>query len=128
MKRLQKILQGVALMAGVCACGETTRLEELKQVVDEVKAEGKAYTEEEWAEANAKFAQVLDSLENLKDLSADELKEMARLQAEYAKAAFDSNARKVMEQMKEAGVDVGSFLQGVSEGLGEAADSSENAD
>ena len=30
--------------------------------------------------------------------------------------------------MKEAGVDVGSFLQGVSEGLGEAADSSENAD
>ena len=79
------------------SCREKSQVDELKDFIEEVKDKGSSYTEAQWEEANKKFSALLDKAKDAKDLSEDELREIARLQGEYASAAFKEHAGKVIE-------------------------------
>lgn len=74
-----------AVLFGLGACGEKSRMDELKDFVEKVQEEGSGYTEEKWQEVNEEFSKLLDKLNDYEDLTPEEVKEIAKYQAEYAK-------------------------------------------
>ena len=61
-------------------------------------------------EAEAKFTELLEKAENCKDLTQEDLYEIARLQGEYAAAAFKSQGKGAMEK---AGAIMNGFMDGL---------------
>ena len=104
-----------AVLLGLGACGEKSRMDELKDFVEKVQEEGSGYTEEKWQEVNEEFSKLLDKLNEYKDLSPEELKEMAKYQAEFATAAFKQHAGKFMEDASKAMEQAGAVLEGLTE-------------
>ncbi len=104
-----------AVLFGLGACGEKSRMDELKDFVEKVQEEGSGYTEEKWQEVNEEFSKLLDKLNEYKDLSPEELKEMAKYQAEFATAAFKQHAGKFMEDAGKAMEQAGAVLEGLTE-------------
>lgn len=92
------------------ACKEKSRVNELKDFVEEVKEKGGTYTEEQWEKANKKFSEILEKLGKYDDLNTEELKEMGRLQGEYAANVFKAQREKVMEEMEKAGAVINGFF------------------
>ena len=78
---------------------------------------GSSYTEAQWEEANKKFSALLDKAKDAKDLSEDELREIARLQGEYASAAFKEHAGKVIEKAGDVIDKTGAAIDGFVDGL-----------
>ncbi len=102
-----------AAFFAVTACSSGSRVDELKDFVEEVCKEGGAYTDKQWEEAGAKFNELLEQAENCKDLTQEELFEIARLQGEYAAAAFKSQGKGAMEK---AGAIINGFMDGMMDG------------
>ena len=94
------------------SCREKSQVDELKDFIEEVKDKGSSYTEAQWEEANKKFSALLDKAKDAKDLSEDELREIARLQGEYASAAC-----KVIEKAGDVIDKTGAAIDGFVDGL-----------
>ena len=85
--------------------------------VEKINEEGKDYTAEQWEKANEQFSKLLDKINSYEDLTEEELKEVAKLQGQYAATVFKNSGKAIMEQMEKAGAALGGFLEGVDEGL-----------
>ena len=109
------------LAAGILslsACqSKSSRIDDLKDFVEEIQKDGEDYTQEQWKKANEKFSQLLDKINSYEDLSEDELKEVAKLQGQYAATVFKNSGKAIMEQMEKAGAALDGFLEGVDQGL-----------
>ncbi len=104
------------LSIGACQ-SKSSRIDDLKDFVEEIQKDGKDYSQEQWEKANEKFSQLLDKINSYEDLSEDELKEVAKLQGQYAATVFKNSGKAIMEQMEKAGAVLDGFLEGVDQGL-----------
>lgn len=104
------------LSIGACQ-SKSSRIDDLKDFVKEIQKDGKDYSQEQWEKANEKFSQLLDKINSYEDLSEDELKEVAKLQGQYAATVFKNSGKAIMEQMEKAGAVLDGFLEGVDQGL-----------
>ncbi|HJD95862.1 MAG TPA: hypothetical protein K8W07_13020 [Bacteroides togonis] len=104
------------LSIGACQ-SKSSRIDDLKDFVEEIQKDGKDYSQEQWEKANKKFSQLLDKINSYEDLSEDELKEVAKLQGQYAATVFKNSGKAIMEQMEKAGAALDGFLEGVDQGL-----------
>ncbi len=104
------------LSIGACQ-SRSSRIDDLKDFVEEIQKDGKDYSQEQWEKANEKFSQLLDKINSYEDLSEDELKEVAKLQGQYAATVFKNSGKAIMEQMEKAGAVLDGFLEGVDQGL-----------
>lgn len=104
------------LSIGACQ-SRSSRIDDLKDFVEEIQKDGKDYSQEQWEKANEKFSQLLDKINSYEDLSEDELKEVAKLQGQYAATVFKNSGKAIMEQMEKAGATLDGFLEGVDQGL-----------
>lgn len=118
------------LAAGILslsACqSKSSRIDDLKDFVEEIQKDGEDYTQEQWEKANKKFSQLLDKINSYKDLSEDELKEVAKLQGQYAATVFKNSGKAIMEQMEKAGAVLDGFLEGVDQTLDDNNEEDEN--
>ena len=103
------------LSIGACQ-SKSSRIDDLKDFVEEIQKDGKDYSQEQWEKANEKFSQLLDKINSYEDLSEDELKEVAKLQGQYAATVFKNSGKAIMEQMEKAGAALDGFLEGVDQG------------
>ena len=90
------------LSIGACQ-SKSSRIDDLKDFVEEIQKDGKDYSQEQWEKANEKFSQLLDKINSYEDLSEDELKEVAKLQGQYAATVFKNSGKAIMEQMEKIG-------------------------
>ena len=104
------------LSIGACQ-SKSSRIDDLKDFVEEIQKDGKDYSQKQWEKANEKFSQLLDKINSYEDLSEDELKEVAKLQGQYAATVFKNSGKAIMEQMEKAGAALDGFLEGVDQGL-----------
>ena len=104
------------LSIGACQ-SRSSRIDDLKDFVEEIQKDGTDYSQEQWEKANEKFSQLLDKINSYEDLSEDELKEVAKLQGQYAATVFKNSGKAIMEQMEKAGAALDGFLEGVDQGL-----------
>ena len=104
------------LSIGACQ-SKSSRIDDLKDFVEEIQKDGKDYSQEQWEKANEKFSQLLDKINSYEDLSEDELKDVAKLQGQYAATVFKNSGKAIMEQMEKAGAALDGFLEGVDQGL-----------
>lgn len=118
------------LAAGILslsACqSKSSRIDDLKDFVEEIQKDGEDYTQEQWEKANKKFSQLLDKINSYEDLSEDELKEVAKLQGQYAATVFKNSGKAIMEQMEKAGAVLDGFLEGVDQTLDDNNEEDEN--
>ena len=112
MKKLfiTALLGGASLLL-LGSCESKSRVDELKDFVEKVQEEGSSYTQEQWEKANEEFSQLLEKLNNLEDMTPEELQEVAKLQGEYAAKAFKEQAGEAMEK---AGAVLNGFMQGLT--------------
>lgn len=117
---MKKYLMGLLLLVAAVAfnaCQEKSRVDELKDLVEQVAEEGGTYTEEQWEKVNDKFSKLLDKLEAYDDLTPEELNEIARLQGQYAAEAFKRSGRQFLQDFEKAGKALEGFMDGMGEGL-----------
>lgn len=117
---MKKYLMGMLLLAAATtfnACREKSRVDELKDLVEQIAEEGSTYTEEQWEQVGDKFDQLLEKLEAYDDLTPEELNEMARLQGQYAAEAFKRHGKQFQQEMEKAGKMLEGFMEGMDEGL-----------
>ena len=112
MKKLfiTALLGGASLLL-LGSCESKSRVDELKDFVEKVQEEGSSYTQEQWEKANEEFSQLLEKLNNLENMTPEELQEVAKLQGEYAAKAFKEQAGEAMEK---AGAVLNGFMQGLT--------------
>ena len=127
-KTIAALAVAAASVLGLASCGSSSRMDELKDFVEKVQKEGSAYTEEQWQEVNAEFTKLLDKLNDYKDLSPEEVKEIAKYQAEYATAAFKEHAGKFMQEADKTLEQAGAALEGALEGLTDDDETEESDD
>lgn len=116
-KYLLLALFAIGIMGFQSCQSKQRRIDDLKDFVEEINEEGKDYTAEQWEKANEQFSKLLDKINSYEDLTEEELKEVAKLQGQYAATVFKNSGKAIMEQMEKAGAALGGFLEGVDEGL-----------
>lgn len=110
----------VLSMMGFQSCqSNQSRIDDLKDLVEDIQDNGKDYSAKQWEEASAKFDKLLEKINSYDDLSQEELEEVARLQGQYAATVFKNSGKAIMEQMEKAGAAIDGFIEGISEGLDE---------
>lgn len=85
--------------------------------MEDIQKDSKDYTQEQWEKANEKFGELLEKINSYDDLSEEELKEVAKLQGQYAATVFKNSGKAIMEQMEKAGIALDGFLEGIDKGL-----------
>lgn len=119
---MKKLIVGLIFGAGLLllnACqSKTSRIDDLKDFVEQLSEDCEDYTAEQWENANEEFSKLLDKINSYDDLTKEELEEVARLQGQYAATVFKNSGKAVMEEMEKAGVALDGFLDGLNEGLG----------
>ena len=105
---MKKLIVGLMLGVGIFllnACqSKTSRIDDLKDFVEQLSEDCEDYTAEQWEKANDKFSELLDKINSYDDLTKEELEEVARLQGQYAATVFKNSGKAVMEEMEKAGV------------------------
>lgn len=96
---------------------KSSRIDNLKEFVEDIQKDSKDYTQEQWEKANEKFGELLEKINSYDDLSEEELKEVAKLQGQYAATVFKNSGKAIMEQMEKAGIALDGFLEGIDKGL-----------
>lgn len=117
MKKYSTFLAAIlfALCAATSCQTKSDRIDELKDFVQEIANDGKDYTEEQWEKVDDRFEDLLENIESYKDLTPEEVKEIARIQGEYAAIAIKKNSKKLMKEMEKAGETLDGFLDGLKE-------------
>ena len=105
-----------ALSIGACQ-SKSSRIDDLKDFVEDIQKDSEDFTSEQWEKANERFSQLLDKINSYEDLSEDELKEVAKLQGQYAATVFKNSGKAIMEQMEKAGAVLDGFFEGMDQGL-----------
>lgn len=105
-----------ACVAILVSCQSKSRVDELKDLVEEIKEKGNSFTEEQWEKTNAQFDKLMKKLNEYQDLSTEEMQEVARLQGEYAATVFKNKGKKALEDMKKAGTAIDGFIDGLAGG------------
>lgn len=121
MKKYSTFLAAIlfALCTATSCQTKSDRIDELKDFVQEIANDGKDYTEEQWEKVDEKFEDLLEEVESYKDLTPEEVKEIARIQGEYAAVAIKKNSKKLMKEMEKAGEKLDGFLDGLKEEMKE---------
>jgi len=118
---MKKYILLVLLTAGIfclTSCqSKSSRIDDLKEFVEDIQKDSKDYTQEQWEKANEKFSELLEKINSYDDLSEEELKEVAKLQGQYAATVFKNSGKAIMEQMEKAGIALDGFLEGIDKGL-----------
>ena len=118
---MKKLIVGLMVGLGILlldACqSKTSRIEDLRNFVEQLSEDCEDYTAEQWEKANDEFSQLLDKINSYDDLTKEELEEVARLQGQYAATVFKNSGKAVMEEIEKAGVALDGFLNGLNEGL-----------
>ena len=118
---MKKYILLVLLTTGIfclTSCqSKSSRIDDLKEFVEDIQKDSKDYTQEQWEKANEKFGQLLEKINSYDDLSEEELKEVAKLQGQYAATVFKNSGKAIMEQMEKAGIALDGFLEGIDKGL-----------
>lgn len=118
---MKKYILLVLLTTGIfclTSCqSKSSRIDDLKEFVEDIQKDSKDYTQEQWEKANEKFSQLLEKINSYDDLSEEELKEVAKLQGQYAATVFKNSGKAIMEQMEKAGIALDGFLEGIDKGL-----------
>ena len=118
---MKKYILLVLLTAGIfclTSCqSKCSRIDDLKEFVEDIQKDSKDYTQEQWEKANEKFSELLEKINSYDDLSEEELKEVAKLQGQYAATVFKNSGKAIMEQMEKAGIALDGFLEGIDKGL-----------
>lgn len=118
---MKKYILLALLTAGIfylTSCqSKSSRIDDLKEFVEDIQKDSKDYTQEQWEKANEKFSQLLEKINSYDDLSEEELKEVAKLQGQYAATVFKNSGKAIMEQMEKAGIALDGFLEGIDKGL-----------
>ena len=118
---MKKYILFALLTAGIfylTSCqSKPSRIDDLKEFVEDIQKDSKDYTQEQWEKANEKFGQLLEKINSYDDLSEEELKEVAKLQGQYAATVFKNSGKAIMEQMEKAGIALDGFLEGIDKGL-----------
>lgn len=118
---MKKLIVGLMVGLGILlldACqSKTTRIDDLRNFVEQLSEDCEDYTAEQWEKANDEFSQLLDKINSYDDLTKEELEEVARLQGQYAATVFKNSGKAVMEEIEKAGVALDGFLNGLNEGL-----------
>lgn len=118
---MKKYILLALLTAGIfylTSCqSKSSRIDDLKEFVEDIQKDSKDYTQEQWEKANEKFGQLLEKINSYDDLSEEELKEVAKLQGQYAATVFKNSGKAIMEQMEKAGIALDGFLEGIDKGL-----------
>lgn len=122
INRLMKKYILLALLTAGIFCltscqSKSSRIDDLKEFVEDIQKDSKDYTQEQWEKANEKFGQLLEKINSYDDLSEEELKEVAKLQGQYAATVFKNSGKAIMEQMEKAGIALDGFLEGIDKGL-----------
>lgn len=122
INRLMKKYILLALLTAGIFCltscqSKSSRIDDLKEFVEDIQKDSKDYTQEQWEKANEKFGQLLEKINSYDDLSEEELKEVAKLQGQYAATVFKNSGKTIMEQMEKAGIALDGFLEGIDKGL-----------
>ncbi len=113
-------------MIGFQSCHTNqSRIDDLKDFVEELQKNSKDYSTQQWEEASEKFDKLLEKINSYDDLSQEELEEVAKLQGQYAATVFKNSGKAIMEQMEKAGSALGGFVEGFSEGLDETKEEPE---
>lgn len=117
MKKYILLLLLAVITMNYQACQpKNDRIADLKEFVEEIAEDGQDYTSEQWEKANEKFTKLLDKINSYDDLSEEELKEVAKLQGQYAASVFKNSGKAIMEQMEKAGAALDGFMEGLQEG------------
>lgn len=116
-KYLLLALFAIGIMGFQSCQSKQGRIDDLKDFVEEIQKDGKDYSQEQWEKANEEFSQLLDKINSYEDLSEDELKEVAKLQGQYAATVFKNSGKAIMEQMEKAGAVLDGFFEGIDQGL-----------
>ena len=118
---MKKLIVGLMVGLGILlldACqSKTSRIDDLRNFVEQLSEDCEDYTAEQWGKANDEFSQLLDKINSYDDLTKEELEEVARLQGQYAATVFKNSGKAVMEEIEKAGVALDGFLNGLNEGL-----------
>ena len=118
---MKKLIVGLMVGLGILlldACqSKTSRIDDLRNFVEQLSEDCEDYTAEQWEKANDEFSQLLDKINSYDDLTKEELEEVVRLQGQYAATVFKNSGKAVMEEMEKAGVALDGFLNGLNEGL-----------
>lgn len=118
---MKKYILLALLTAGIfylTSCqSKSSRIDDLKDFVEDIQKDSKDYTQEQWEKANEKFGELLEKINSYDDLSEEELKEVAKLQGQYAATVFKNSGKAIMEQMEKAGIALDGFLEGIDKGL-----------
>lgn len=118
---LLTLVSVMLLFLGSCQ-SNSSRIDELKDLVEEINENGKDYSAEQWKKAEEKFTRILDKINSYDNLSQEELEEVAKLQGKYAAAVFTNSGKAIIEQMEKAGAALDGFLEGIQEETGEATE------
>lgn len=118
---MKKLIVGLMVGLGILlldACqSKTSRIDDLRNFVEQLSEDCEDYTAEQWEKANDEFSQLLDKINSYDDLTKEELEEVARLQGQYAATVFKNSGKAVMEEIEKAGVALDGFLNSLNEGL-----------
>ena len=118
MKRIVSfVLAACAAILLVASCYMTSPVATLRIHVQDVEANYKHYTQEQWDEANAAYERICNEFKQQKmTLSKEERNEFRELQGRYAAVVAKGAIEGVTESVEEIAVDtqeVESFLKGL---------------
>lgn len=117
MKKLLTILSMAVAILLVASCYMTSPVATLRIHVQDVEANYKHYTQEQWDDANAAYERICNEFKQQKmTLSKEERNEFRELQGRYAAVVAKGAIEGVTESVEEIAVDaqeVESFLKGV---------------
>ena len=118
---MKKLIIGLMLGMGLLllnSCqSKSSRIDDLRDFVEQLSEDCGDYTAEQWEKANDEFSKLLDKINSYDDLTKEELEEVAKLQGQYAATVFKNSGKAIMEEMEKAGVAFDGFLNGLNEGL-----------
>lgn len=134
-KYILQLFAAVCVMMAFCACNPAeSKIDELENLVAEVEAEYKEYTEEDWQGINEAYEALLLDMEQY-DYNTEQHKRIGRLKGKYEAIVLKytmSNFSTIMEDYAEdMGKYAGDMIEGVEgfiEGMAEELEDVDGAD
>ena len=94
-------LMAVAVMFSSCQQSKEDYIKEFKSFVEEVSDECADYTEDDWKDAAKEFEALVEQAKQYEDFTAEEMVEIAAIQAKYAGIQAKKGINKVIDGVKD---------------------------
>ena len=102
MKKLFYVaLMAMMVMMTACQQSKEDYIKEFKSFVEEVSEECEDYTEADWEDAAKEFEALVKKAEQYEDITAEEVMELAAVQAKYAGIKAKKGINKVIDGVKD---------------------------